>query len=183
MTTYVALLRGINVGGNNPIKMTDLEAGLGALGYRNVRTYLTTGNAIFSTAPTDARTLETEIEAAIAHTFSTPVRVLVRNLEQMKALLEAIDELWKPEPNERQNVIFLAPEIDRKQVLDGLQPKPAIEAVHYRPGALLWAAKRRYLTRSTMLKLNKMSIYQGMTVRSPSTTRRIYELMREVDAT
>lgn len=181
-TTFVALLRGINVGGSNLIRMGELEACFRALGHSVVTTYINSGNVIFRSASDDGRGHEAEIENALESRFSTRIRVVVRDLAQIEAVLEHIRQIWSETGEERQNVIFLTSEVDRQDVLSGLEIKPELESVRYFPGVLLWSASKRHLTRSTMLKLNRMAIYQGMTVRSPNTTRRIYEVMRDVDA-
>lgn len=177
LTPYVALLRGINVGGHNLISMPELEGCFRALGYRDVGSYINTGNVIFRERPTDARVLEANIEQALHGRFSEHIRTLVRDLDQMQAIVEDIDRTWRTGADEKRNVIFLAAEIDNEAVLDGLHPRADIESVRYLPGVLLWSAKQQYLTRSQMLKLNRLPIYQGMTVRSPGTTRRIYQMM------
>lgn len=177
LTSYVALLRGINVGGHNLIPMSQLQECFRVLGYRDVDSYINTGNVSFRARPTDPRDLEATIERALAPRFPQRVRTLIRDLDQMQALVEKIDRTWPSPADERQNVIFLASDIDSATVLDGLQPRSEIESVLYVPGALLWSAKKQYLTRSQMLKLNRLPIYQGMTIRSPGTTRRICQMM------
>jgi uncharacterized protein (DUF1697 family) len=182
LTSYVALLRGINVGGHNLISMPELRECFRVLGYRDVGSYINTGNATFRASPTDARDLEANIEQALDSRFPQRVRTLIRDLEQMQSLVEDIDQTWPNSADEKQNVIFLAAEIDDETVLHGLQPRAEIESVRYRPGALLWSAKKQYLTRSQMLKLNRLPIYQGMTIRSPGTTRRICQMMLRGEA-
>ena len=181
VTSYGALLRGINVGGNNLVSMSELEECFRALGYSDVRSYINTGNVVFRAPQTDRGEVEATIERALDRQFSRPIRTFVRDLDQMRALVAEIEKMWPTPAEERRNVIFLAPEVDSQDVLDGLRPKPDIEAVRYLPGALLWSATMQHLTRSQMLKLNRLPIYQGMTVRSPGTTRRIYELMVGAD--
>jgi len=179
LSTYVALLRGINVGGNNLISMAALEDCFRALGHQDVSSYINTGNVIFRAGadPHHTQELGASIEEALADRFPERIRTLVRDLDAMRALVEDIDSIWPDSTQDKRNVIFLAPEIDDEHVLDGLQPKPEIEEVRYLPGALLWSARKEYLTRSQMLKLSRLPIYQGMTVRSPGTTRHLYELM------
>src|SRR5258707_11369723 len=93
-TTYVALLRGVNVGGNNLVKMSDLEQCFQALDYSNVKTYGNSGNVIFRSTPKDPRQLEAELGAAVEGRFSAGIRVLVRDVDQIKALLEQIRDTW-----------------------------------------------------------------------------------------
>jgi uncharacterized protein (DUF1697 family) len=181
-TTFVALLRGINVGGNNLIRMDELEACFRALGHSEVSTYINSGNVIFRSASNDGRGHEAEIETTLEPRFSTRIRVVVRDLAQIESVLEHMRQIWNETSDEKRNVIFLTSEIDREDLLSGLEIQPELESVRYFPGVLLWSANKRHLTRSTMLKLGRMAIYQGMTVRSPNTTHRIYELMRKADA-
>jgi uncharacterized protein (DUF1697 family) len=181
--TFVALLRGVNVGGNNMISMSELAECVKGLGFSDVRTYINSGNVVFRARARNPRKLEQDIEAAIERRFSAGIRVLVRDLDQMRALVDDIRRTWTQEDtDERRNVMFLAHEIDSEDLLEQLNPKPEIEAVSYRPGALLWSASRRHLTRSEMVKLNRMKIFQAMTIRNPNTTLRLYELMSEAES-
>jgi uncharacterized protein (DUF1697 family) len=177
-TTYVALLRGINVGGSNLIKMSELVRCFEALGYRDVKTYINTGNVIFTATAGDPAELEAEIEGALEQRLPYAVRVFVRDRDQIRALIETIDSIWTSDAGQRQTVIFLARGLDGEAALEGIQPNPQVEIVHHEPGAILWAADKRSLSKSGMFKLNRMPVYQSMSVRSANTTRRIYQLMR-----
>ncbi len=80
MTTlhrYVALLRGINIGGHKKIKMADLRELFLSLGFHHVKTLLASGNAVFDTAPTDTGTLVETIETAITKAFGHDISVIV----------------------------------------------------------------------------------------------------------
>lgn len=87
MRTYVALFRGINVGGNNILAMNDLVAILEKIGARNVETYIQSGNAVLKIERTDASLLSNEIKAAIkkGHGFEPQV-VLLGSEEIEKAV-------------------------------------------------------------------------------------------------
>lgn len=84
MPTFVVLLRGVNVGGNNRVPMADLRAALEEAGYGNVRTYLNSGNAVLDGKGTAAQ-LEAKVEALLAKEFSAAVPVIVRTAQQWKA--------------------------------------------------------------------------------------------------
>jgi uncharacterized protein (DUF1697 family) len=64
---YVALLRGINVGGRNRIRMADLVAGFEAAGFEEVRTYIQSGNVLFGTGSGDRAALIERVEAGLRH--------------------------------------------------------------------------------------------------------------------
>lgn len=89
MPTYIALLRGINVGGNNIIKMQDLRDMFQSLGYENVRTYIQSGNVIFEHDVTDQQVLIDDMERQIQETFGFEVRVIVRTQEELEQMIAA----------------------------------------------------------------------------------------------
>jgi uncharacterized protein (DUF1697 family) len=180
--TYVALLRGVNVGGRNLISMPDVKDVFRGLGLRDVRTYLVAGNVIFAAEGTDARRLEATIEEAFASRFPQPVSVIVRDIAEMKQIVEHIPEHWTTGRDQKCNVMFLRRVIDSPKILENFSPKPDIEELHYYPGVLFWSARTDSLTKSTMLKVSTMPVYQDITVRILQTTRKIYEIMQETAA-
>ncbi|MET7939516.1 DUF1697 domain-containing protein [Streptomyces sp. NPDC005302] len=88
-TTYAALLRGINVGGAKKVPMAELRTLLEGLGHGDVRTYLQSGNAAFSSAHGDEESLAAELSTAIEERFGFGVGVLVRDHRYLKAVREA----------------------------------------------------------------------------------------------
>ncbi|HEX6969387.1 MAG TPA: DUF1697 domain-containing protein [Micromonosporaceae bacterium] len=89
MNTFLALLRGINVGTSNRIGMADLRALLGRLGYTDVRTHLQSGNAVFTCSATDSDEIAGQIEAAIADELGLKIRCLVRDRDDLRRVVEA----------------------------------------------------------------------------------------------
>ncbi|HNX50535.1 MAG TPA: DUF1697 domain-containing protein [Thermoanaerobaculaceae bacterium] len=89
MSTFVALLRGINVSGHRPVNMRRLSAAFACLGLADVVTYLQSGNVVFDVAPGDVTELRRRLEAAIDATFGFPVTVLLRTSLQMDRVVKA----------------------------------------------------------------------------------------------
>ncbi len=87
MTTYVALFRGINVGGKNSLPMQDLRDILSSLGCKHVQTYIQSGNAVF-TSKTDVRSLTRKIGDAIDKRFGFAPQVLLLTAERFRAIAE-----------------------------------------------------------------------------------------------
>ncbi|NJX15263.1 DUF1697 domain-containing protein [Tamlana crocina] len=87
MTTYIALLRGINVGGQKKVPMADLRGLLSKMGLKNVKTYIQSGNVVFQSSEEDIRILENEIRSAILKHFSFEVPVLVKASADFKNIL------------------------------------------------------------------------------------------------
>lgn len=85
MAIYIALLRGINVGGKNMIKMADLKKMCKALGLNRVQTYIQSGNVLFESKEEEStlrKTMENEIEAV----FGFSVNVILRTAEELKQI-------------------------------------------------------------------------------------------------
>lgn len=177
---FVALLRGVNVGGNNMVSMKSLKNSFERLGFDGVTTYINSGNVLFRAAETDARTLEDRIDRMLSKEYGLKGKTVVRSLPEMARLRKTIAQKWKPDAESRNNVIFLRHSIDSKRILDGVEIKPEVERVVYCPGTLLWSARLSGLTRSAMLKLASRPIYQEMTVRNVNTTLKVFELMQRM---
>lgn len=95
MNTYIALLRGINVGGNKIIKMQELKAMFEALKYEHVRTYIQSGNVVFESEGASASGLAGTISQRIQETFGFEVPVIIRSLEEPGG-----GHCWQPVPAE-----------------------------------------------------------------------------------
>ena len=89
MTKYVALLRGINVGGHKPIKMEELKKTFELLGFQNVKTLLASGNVIFEISNASTDGLVKKIEGGLKKTFGHTVGILIRTIDEIKNLVDA----------------------------------------------------------------------------------------------
>ena len=180
-TTYVALLRGINVGVQNRVSMADLKTVFEGLGFGSVTTYINSGNIIFTASEADAKDVEKHIESALDAKLKLPVSVLVRSLKDMHELIAHIPKEWTTHATELKcNVIFLRSEIDQPEIMQQFKPKDGIEVLQYTPGTLLWSANLSTLTKSNMIKLSASPLYKRMTIRFITTTRKIYEIMQAI---
>ena len=88
MPTYVAMFRGINVGGHKIIKMQDLPASFEALGFRQVRTYVQSGNVIFESEKVSSKSLSKGIEEKILSKFGFSVKLVLRTSSEMKQVVD-----------------------------------------------------------------------------------------------
>jgi uncharacterized protein (DUF1697 family) len=174
---YVALLRGINVGGRTLVKMGDLKTCVEELGLDDVSTYIASGNVLFESGERDAAKLEARIERAIEQRFGLPVKVVVLNRAAYARIVKAIPDPWIGDASLRANVAFVRRGTDAKQVVRELEPDAAVEEVKAIVGAILWATKRDALNRSVMRKLIGGAAYKELTVRNLNTTLRLHELL------
>lgn len=85
MTIFIALLRGINVGGHHKIKMADLKSLLESMGLHKVKTYIQSGNVLFEAEEEEAQ-LTKRMEEKLNHTFGFPVPVVLRTAEELRQI-------------------------------------------------------------------------------------------------
>ena len=112
---YVALLRGINVTGKNMIKMETLRGTFTALGFKNVKSYINSGNLIFETAKTDDGKLAKKIHDAIQAEFGFDISVMVRTIAEIEEVVA-----WDPfkgqfESHKDVHVFFLNDKLTNEQ--------------------------------------------------------------------
>jgi uncharacterized protein (DUF1697 family) len=174
---YIALLRGINVGGNNKIDMKLLKQTFERVGMKDVVTYINTGNIIFSSNDQSKMELSRILEEAIHDDFGLRIKVVVRSIDDVRGIIHAIPDTWKNDKDMKSDVMFLWDEIDDEAVLENLVIKPTIDTVKYVPGAILWSIEKKNANKSGMSKIIGTKIYKQVTVRNVNTARKIYELM------
>ena len=179
LNVFVALLRGVNVGGNNIISMRELKERFEGIGFTQVATYINSGNVIFTSKESDARKLEIKIERMLSKDFQLGSKVVVRSLAEMAQLVASLPSSWNDD-SWRYNVIFLRHTIDSEKILGELIPKGDHEQIFYRPGTVLWSAKATEINRTNMQKLSSRKIFQDMTVRNLNTTKKLHQLMRKL---
>lgn len=89
MAKYIAFLRGINVGGSKKILMKELAAAFTDAGYEDVRTYIQTGNVLFSTGRKSSASLEKDVAAVIKGSLGHDVEIMIRTAKEMEDIIKA----------------------------------------------------------------------------------------------
>ena len=174
--TYVAFLRGVNVGGKGIVSMAAIKEALVALGMSEVRTYINSGNVIFSTRASDTQQLKARIEKALEQHISMPIKVLVMNHKTLKKMVDAIPRNWVDDKTMRTYVLLLWKELDDRRILDRLPIKPGVDELRYTPGAVVWRVDRENVGRSQMNRIVGTPLYKKITIRSANTMRKLNEL-------
>jgi uncharacterized protein (DUF1697 family) len=100
MNTYISLLRGINVTGNKVIKMADLQKLYESLKFKNVQTYIASGNVVFQSPETDVQKLRRKIQKKIQEKFGFDVGILVITPKQLEKAIKQ-----NPFPNAKPNML------------------------------------------------------------------------------
>jgi uncharacterized protein (DUF1697 family) len=174
--TYIALLRGINVGGKAIISMAELKACFETAGYTDVKTYINSGNVVFRSTKQSVETLTKTLEAAVKKQFDIPVRVLIKSPVQLKTINDTIPADWVNDAVTKCDVLLLWPDIDTPDILERIPHRPEIETLRYAPGAVVHMVPKKDATKSRVNRIVGTEIYQSMTLRNVNTIRKLIAL-------
>ncbi len=177
---YIALLRGINVGGNNKVEMKRLKAAFEQAGMTGVETYINSGNVVFACEGRSKPDIVAALEEQIVEAFGFYVKVTLRDFDEMTAVIEALPEEWTNDDRMKSDALFLWDGVSEADVLEVAKAKPGIDTPIFVPSAnaLLWGVDRGNATRSGLPKLIGTDVYQHITIRNVNTTRKIYAMMQ-----
>ncbi len=180
---YVALLRGINVGGKNLIRMADLVACFESGGFADVRTYIQSGNVLFRSSEASPTELRDHVEKLLSTTFGYTASVVLRTREQLRAIVDEAPEGFGAQPDiYRSDVIFLMPPLTAGEAMVGIPTREGVDEVHPGPGALYFSRLTERAAKSRLSKLVSMPMYQRVTIRNWNTTTKLLALMDEQSA-
>jgi uncharacterized protein (DUF1697 family) len=175
---YVALLRGLNVGGSNIIKMTDLVACFTELGFGAVRTYIQSGNVLFSANAEDSAKLTRRIEAGLAERFGYDAAVVVRSRKQLASVVARAPEGFGSRPKTyRYDVLFLMPPLTPREALAVLPRKEGVDEVFGGAAEIYFSRLIAKATQSRLSRVVGLPIYKSLTIRNWNTTTKLLQLM------
>jgi uncharacterized protein (DUF1697 family) len=176
---YICLLRGINVGGNNKVPMSELKVCFEELGFENVSTYINSGNVFFETAKTDDATLVEECQAAIETQFGFPVRLAVISADELHDSMAHAPKWWGDNPDERHNALFvIAPATAEEVIREVGDIRPEYEKMGYHGRIIFWTASIETITRTRWAKIVGTKAYRSVTIRNANTARKLVELTK-----
>jgi len=178
--THVALLRGINVGGKNLIKMAELKACFEAGGFEDVATYIQSGNVLFRSARPGSAALVGRIEEMLTETFGYRARVVLRSRTQMRTIVEGAPKGFGSDPaTYRYDVIFLKEPLTAKTALRDVPAREGVDEAYAGRGVLYFSRLISRATQSRLSKVVSLPMYQSMTIRNWNTTTTLLRMMDE----
>lgn len=183
MTSYVALLRGINVGGNNLIRMPALKACFEAQGFRDVSTYIQSGNVLFTAARGSRQALTDGIERALSSAFDYQCRIVVRSHAEMQAIVQGAPVGFGGRPADfRYDVIFLKHPLTADEALKSVTANPEVDRVWPGDGVVYFSRLISKASRSHLSRVVGKPAYQNMTIRNWNTTTKLLALLERLPA-
>lgn len=179
---YIALLRGINVGGNNIIKMADLKKSFEEMGFEQVKTYIQSGNVIFNSDKKDLSKLEKEIEKVLSEKFNYISKVVIISHNQLERIIEnAPNDFGVYAQDYRYDVLFLKSPLKAEKALEKIIIREGVDIVNLGDGALYFS---RLISKAGQSYLNKIvgtPVYKEMTIRNWNTTTKLLALCEKED--
>lgn len=187
---YVALLRGINVGGTNKVVMSELREQIAAEGFTNVRTYINSGNLLFEADAEVETEVETEsntshedvaqtVEDLLARRYDFPIRLALLTAQDYVAELRNLPDWWHGEVA-RRDALFYTRGLDRDHVRERIEAMElGDEAVHFGQHAVFWAKfdEKTFLKTAYHKRLLREDFYRQVTIRSGSTVGKIAAML------
>jgi uncharacterized protein (DUF1697 family) len=180
MNDYVALLRGINVGGKNKISMAELKRCLEAQGYKNVTTFINSGNVILR-SKLDNEVLARQIEKLLSQNFSfdnSIIKVLALAKDQLKSVVDKKPKGFGEQPGKYHSDVIFLMGIDTAEAMKVFQPKEGVDKIW--PGEVVIYSQRlsAMRTKSRLNKIMGTPAYKSMTIRNWNTTTKLLELVQ-----
>lgn len=176
MKRYIALLRGVNISGKNKVPMAELKRGFEKIAFEEVKTYLNSGNVIFSSNEDDTKKLVCQIEAMIQNEFDLEIPVFVISAEELVDILHHAPKWWGEDNKEiYHNLIFIMPPAKPSDVCNEIgEPKKELEKIESYKDVIFWSFNRKdYQKTNWWSKTASASISTKLTIRTANTVRKI----------
>ena len=177
---YVALLRGINVGGNNKVVMSELRDQIEAAGFGHVRTYINSGNLLFE-AEAPREDVAQRVEDLLASRYDFPIRLALLTGQDYLAQLDELPDWWHGEVA-RRDALFYTRGLDRDLVRERIEAMElGDEAVHFGEHAVFWGKfdEKSFLKTAYHKRLLREDFYRQVTIRSGSTVEKIAAMVSQ----
>jgi uncharacterized protein (DUF1697 family) len=174
---YVALLRGINVGGKNVIKMSELKSCFENLGFGNVFTFIQSGNVLFC-ADYNINEIAEQIEKTLSKTFNYNSSAVVLSQGQLNTVVkEAPQDFGKYPDKYRYDVIFLKKPLSPSEAMNNVSIKEGVNEVFAGKEVLYFTRLISKASQSRLPRIIATPIYQNMTIRNWKTTTKLLMLL------
>ena len=179
MEKHIALLRGINVGGNNIVSMPILREAFEKAGFCEVRTYINSGNIFFSSADTDIEVLQSQCRKIIAETFRLDIPVAVITPKALSVALSNAPKWWDKDKESKHNAIFVISPANAEDIIEEVgEINHEYEKAGHHGQVIFWSAPLGLFSKTKWSKFVSTSTAarSKITIRNANTTKKLLQL-------
>ncbi|MDE8051308.1 DUF1697 domain-containing protein [Erysipelothrix rhusiopathiae] len=182
MKTYIALLRGINVGGKHKVQMADLKQIFESLGYTSVKTYINSGNVIFKSENEALKSMQEALEGTLKDFFQFEIPLVIITLEHLEQVLNEAPAWWdKTNKAYYHTAIFVIPPAKLDDIIEVMgEAHVEFESVQSGLDVIYWSADLQNYSKSRWSKTASTSINNCVTLRTANTVYKLLELSQKL---
>ncbi len=176
---YLCLLRGVNVGGKNTVSMTDLKSHLWDDGFKNVSSYINSGNILLE-SPLTADTVGRRVEEVITRHFKTDselIKVLVLNPVQLGQIVNNAPAGFGSQPEKYHSDVLFPMGISSGEIIQVTEVNPEVDKAWQANGVVYFQRLSSERTKSRLNKIISQPVYKNVTIRSWNTTVKLLTLL------
>lgn len=176
MTRYLALLRGVNVGGNNKVSMGELVAAMIEDGFTNVKSYINSGNVLFDF---DAnKDLDKRVAQSIKRHSGLDIDMVVFTAKQWQQIIDEAPKQWGKDESQRHYLFVMLPPSQMNEIVEAIGPlKTDIESLTKGKDVLYQSVSLKHLTKSVSSRVAGNPLYKRMTIRNANTAFKLAALL------
>lgn len=180
-TAYLALLRGINVGGNNIIKMNELQRLFEETRFSDVATYIQSGNVLFTSGEKNKIKLTEKIETALFNRLNSAVKVSVLSLNELREVITKKPEgFGNDDANYKYDAVFMIEPLKTNEAVKHFRTKDGVDNVYEGKNAVYFRRVKEHYSKSYFSKIAQSPIYQNITIRNWNTVQKLYDLLSKI---
>lgn len=173
---YLALLRGVNVGGKNLVRMADLRAAFEDMGFAAVTTYIQSGNVLFRAPRQRREVVSARIESELSRRWGRDLKVVVLTRAELRQVVDGAPPGFG-DPSYKCDVIFLRGPLSARKALGLLETREGVDEAWAGKRVLYFSRLASKAAKSRLSRIVMLPEYQDMTIRSWSTTTKLAALM------
>ena len=170
------LLRGINVGVSTRVNMQVMRKDLEELGFKEVTTYINSGNVFFET-DIKLDKIYKVVNKYFSDNYKTNIPFLILNKNKVIEVSKAIPTNWKNDLNEKTDVLYLFDEVNNIEIIKNIPVNLKYINYKYIDGALIINLKRKNYNKSKINNLISSNIYKFVTIRNVNTARKVGDII------
>ena len=176
--SYVAFVRGINVGGKCLVNMAKLRLALQNVGLASVQTYIQSGNILFQSSEKDTTILNRKVSNTIAAEFGIEAQVATVTAPQWRKVFTQAPMWWGKDADWKHNLIILLPPTKTEEVIEAIgELNAGIEHVEAGDRVVYQSILTSAFSRSASSRLVTRPVYKHITIRNYNTSKKLAELV------